>query len=162
MLRKRVDHTYINLLHCLHLYKLSSTHCGRVYWHNEHDESPNLFRADLSTNTMNAQSFYQQGNISHAASQHVQSVNMASLMLVPGQQQADANMFIQHTNKSPAAGPEKSKASPGPSSSMEHHWDVSFSSVADGECIGCGRRYGLVEELVDHQRIDHGLTDAVF
>lgn len=117
--------------------------------------------------TMNAQAYYQQGKAPQAASQNVQSVNMASLMLQPGQQQIDAKMFIiPHSNDSPAASPTESKGSPASSSSsmddQYSHWDLSFASMADGECLACGYRYGSVEELADHQRIDHGLADVIF
>lgn len=117
---------------------------------------------------MNAQAFYQQGYVPQTAPQNVQSVNMASLMLQPGQQQQqpDAKMFIQHTNESPAASPTESKGSPASSSSSMDdqfsHWDLSFASMADGECLACGYRYGSVEQLADHQRIDHGLADVIF
>lgn len=112
-----------------------------------------------------SQAFSQQWKSSQAAPQHVQSVNMASLMLLPGQQQADAKIFLQQTKQSPAPSPEESKGSPASStSSMEEfsHWDMSFASMADGECLACGYRYGSVEELADHQRIDHGLADVIF
>lgn len=114
---------------------------------------------------MDTKSFYQPGKASQAAPQNVQSVNMASLMLLPGQQQADAKMFIQHTTQSPGASPSESKGTPDSSSSMDDqfsHWDLSFASMADGECLACGYRYDSVEELADHQRIDHGLADVIF
>ncbi|CZT19353.1 uncharacterized protein RCC_05201 [Ramularia collo-cygni] len=117
---------------------------------------------------MNAQAYYQQRDGSRAApsqQQHVQSVNMASLMLRPGQQQVDAKIFTQHASLSQAASPTESKGSPDSSSSMDDqfsHWDLSFASMADGECLACGYRYGSVEELADHQRIDHGLADVIF
>lgn len=114
---------------------------------------------------MNAQAFYQQGKASQTPPQNVQSVNMASLMLLPGQQQVDAKLFTQHTNEQSVASPQESKDSPASLSSMDDqfsHWDLSFASMADGECLACGYRYGSVEELADHQRIDHGLADVIF
>lgn len=89
---------------------------------------------------------------------------MASLMLLPGQQQADAKIFMPPFGRSPAQSPEESKGSPASSTSSDEfsHWDMSFASIADGECLACGYRYDSVEQLADHQRSEHGLADVIF
>lgn len=31
-----------------------------------------------------------------------------------------------------------------------------------GECLACGYKYTAVEELADHQRVNHGLAEVIF
>ena len=58
--------------------------------------------------------------------------------------------------------PEETSGSPDSMmSSPISHW-IPFGLTSDGECLGCGYQYGSVEELAEHQRLDHGLAEVIF
>lgn len=64
-------------------------------------------------------------------------------------------------SKSTTGSPQSQSS---PASSTGDHWAQAMSSMfgAEDECLACGYRYGSVEELADHQRIDHGLAEVIF
>lgn len=84
-------------------------------------------------------------------------------------------------SESPVASPRESKGSPASSAtsyscsqSEDPRPDISQMSAAPfcssfsgifgltTECLACGYRYDTVDQLADHQRIDHGLADVIF
>lgn len=65
-------------------------------------------------------------------------------------------------SQSSSASSPQSNGSPAPSTG--DHWAQAMSSMfgAEDECLACGYRYNSVEELADHQRINHGLAEVIF